>query len=462
MANNSLSGFGSYQQPVYPNNNGSYPQNYASYPQNHNGSYPQNHNGSYPQNYASYPQNHNGSYPQSYPQNHNGYYPQNNAYNAQYQLPTVFQNQPFFSNNNSIQNNQDDGYLKPLVFPNVSNQYFPDHVPMQERINILQAAVLQNERLLFQLAYNKELQLGFNDLERNQNGIIQSDPPKKVNYNTKSSLPAVEFSREKPIDVNSKLQELWKKLEPVYDPSPDETKFFPYSPSYHRFQDIRCTRHSSIDSDGCLNANIVTDTNNPNHPIKTRLNLVASQAPKDQSLFWDAIFKNDYFIIDLTTPNDRIAPYYPVSASDPFKAGNYVITLKDENGITKKYKVFNLVTGVTKDVERVHINNWADYSDASLKTLHELVMKIMATKKGAWLHCRAGVGRTGTAITAALLYEKMMQQKVTKEDLFTIIPEIINKVRNERNPNCVQTFEQFKMLYNYGAFLIDQKSERLS
>lgn len=115
---------------------------------------------------------------------------------------------------------------------------------------------------------------------------------------------------------------------------------------------------------------------------------------------------------------------------EPFEAGNYLITLKEVNGTTKKYEIYNSVTGEKNEIVRFHFDSWSDSSGASLKTLHGMIPKINENK--------------------------------TKDDLFTIIPEIIDKGRNERNPGSVQTFDQFQMLYNYGASLIDEKSKRTS
>lgn len=233
-----------------------------------------------------------------------------------------------------------------------------------------------------------------------------------------------------------------------------------YFPKEHRFSNLQCPQHSSILINGhSLNANTVTRAGKTDHPIKSGMNLIASQAPmkSTEEHFWKYIFDNYFYIIDLTTPNDQITAYYPTNPGAIYKSGPFEIQLTKEDGIKREYRITNTITKEEKTIQRIHCNNWTDFSGGSIPTLDDLVRRMTGENNTFWLHCRAGVGRTGTLITAALLFERIKDNNISKADLFYLIPEIIDQIREERGPGCVQTLEQFNMLFDYGFYLIDQQ-----
>lgn len=270
-------------------------------------------------------------------------------------------------------------------------------------------------------------------------------------------------------NLKQKIAEKWKELEERDTLRTNKGTFLGdkyFKIKEHRFSDIKCPSHSAIlinDHSLCANKVVMNGNSKSKIRFNSNLNLVSSQAPmkSTEPLFWQAIFDDYYFIVDLTTPNDVLRgsiPYYPTVKEQTYEIGPFKIQLTDEDGMIKTYRVENTETKEVKTIKRIHCKTWVDCSAGSLDTLIDLVKKMNDLGNTFWIHCLGGIGRSGTLITAALLYEKIKKEEVSKEALFDLIPYIINKIRKERGPNTVQKLEQFEILFSYGYHLIDQKA----
>lgn len=223
----------------------------------------------------------------------------------------------------------------------------------------------------------------------------------------------------------------------------------------HRFPDVNCPRETAINVDGqYLHANTVVKKG------ESKIHFIASQAPlkKDESLFWKAILDNNFAILDLTTIIDQkagVTKYYPDRIEECISYGQFSVQLKAKNGFFCEYQVTDNSTGVTKNLKRYHFTEWKDFGAVSvplLKNLIETLEKEMGDQ--VWVHCRAGVGRTGTLITAFLLKEKIAKGHVTKENLDDTLINIILELRKRRGPYFVQMPEQLDLLRQFGNVLM--------
>lgn len=243
-------------------------------------------------------------------------------------------------------------------------------------------------------------------------------------------------------------QDLWKKLE-------TSTNLLPIAyledNEDHRFEDVKCPKNTAIIVENhSLHANRMTEG------IATRFDLIASQAPLqgNEALFWQWIFENEYSILDLTTLADQdngVTKYYPEAIDETFQAGPYFIKLIEKEGLLRKYQI--TFENETKEFPRFHLTRWQDFSEGSLEILTELV-KIVEKNPKMLIHCRAGIGRTGTLITAVLLKEKIEKGEITKENFDESLNNLILSLREKRGPGFVQTCAQFEMLRHYGRSIL--------
>lgn len=192
--------------------------------------------------------------------------------------------------------------------------------------------------------------------------------------------------------------------------------------------------------------------------------LVASQTPKEKErlLFWKAIFEGNYTIIDLTTHEDQKADgvkYYPVNVNDKMEFDNFVITLEKVDGFFYHYRVTDGKT--TKQVTRYNFFNWIDHKALTVPLLNKLVEdleKFFGKQAKLWVHCLAGVGRTGTLLTAIILKEKVAE--ITPETADEYLIKLILSLRDDRGENFVFQPVQYSLLREYCKSLVSSVSSK--
>ena len=198
---------------------------------------------------------------------------------------------------------------------------------------------------------------------------------------------------------------------------------------------------------------------------------ISSQYPpvENQALFWQCAFDEGGDILDLMSAEDMIREgdsirYYPTKIEEPFKYANgrqtvtyisaessppegpkglmicpYKVTCVDSKGNPQE-----------KIIKRFQYPRWKDFSATSEAGLTGLVDLLENTKELKIIHCRAGVGRTGTLISAYFLNRGIQSGEVTRENLHSYLFDMIYQLRKQRGPSFVQQEEQLDLLLRYG------------
>lgn len=81
----------------------------------------------------------------------------------------------------------------------------------------------------------------------------------------------------------------------------------------------------------------------------------------------------------------------------------------------------------------------------------------MCSKDNFWVHCRAGMGRTGTLIVAVILKEKIERGEITPANLRESLLKIVLGLRKHRGSAFVQRSTQLNALVEYAQYLFTQK-----
>lgn len=136
--------------------------------------------------------------------------------------------------------------------------------------------------------------------------------------------------------------------------------------------------------------------------------------------------------------------------------------------------------GTAHKFKVLHIDNWPDGGSIGidpLKTIVQQVDRLRATEtEGVWIHCEAGIGRTGTLMAALMskelvksiesnsVYGKKMQHACDKElkvEAFEVGKRLVEHMRKHR-PFMVQTAGQFGSVVDYiFKMLQDWQQKRL-
>ncbi|NGX43134.1 MAG: Tyrosine-protein phosphatase YopH [Chlamydiae bacterium] len=257
-----------------------------------------------------------------------------------------------------------------------------------------------------------------------------------------------------------------------------------------RFSDISCPRETAVEVfvEGCpkyLHANFV-DLRPTDFPAETQSLLgdkaitshIATQAPKDGTYesFWKAALENTNVIVDLTNTGDRskgVREYFPcnVAGGTPEvgerKFGDITVTCVQrkelKNNVTVfQYHVNDNTTGEGREITRIHYLGWPDRGVADIEHLEYLraVEEHISGKyhepRPSFVHCRAGVGRTGAYITSSALREMAKNRVLTADNQFEVINSLILQGREARGKVFVQTHQQLHMIRAFSQNIIDK------
>lgn len=256
--------------------------------------------------------------------------------------------------------------------------------------------------------------------------------------------------------------------------SPQENPeiYLPFSAEHHRFPDISCRQATNVAT--FLHANRIT--------ISGRSQAIACQYPLLSQLesYMGMLFENRTPLLCVLSSVEEIEQSQADAANFPFKEkvmmtsyftvpgqyGSYQtqsVPIKkidfgsDVRGTLYHLSIKDRRSGVSITIPTVHVQNWPDHGampEQALKNLTELIktqqemMCEMYKKMGSRalqdpkkilpvVHCRAGVGRTGTLIAAMAMANLPQQIPLRK---------IITDMRESRNGVMVQTKEQMESL----------------
>lgn len=282
--------------------------------------------------------------------------------------------------------------------------------------------------------------------------------------------PIATFTAEAPMDAASEKENaISTLLHKLRGATCDlQYEYLKQSEALHIHGSIKCPKATAIKvaNDFYLHANRIDSTT------------VGSQMPLQEAIdyFWNEIFKEGFTIVDLTVPEDLSSEmttgipwkYYPetIGKEAMLKCRDLHITLEsDQNGL-KKYRVTNLIGTVSKEITRFHFSTWRDNTLAPLSipefaSLVETVEKLKTSTGGKlWVHCRAGVGRTGTMIGALKLKTAIATGIITKDNLGAELSKIVLELRRCRGPKTVREDAQFRLLYYYAEYLLELSSKK--
>jgi protein tyrosine phosphatase len=252
--------------------------------------------------------------------------------------------------------------------------------------------------------------------------------------------------------------DLWKQLAQITLINHSKADNLSSDEVNHRFQNIASPRHTAVKViNKYLHANHIRIDSSSQKFIATQ-----SPLPKDYELFWNAVYNYDCTIVDLTNMQDRspekgVTDYCPLHLNETKQYGNFSVTLTAVKGSLQKYQVKNLTNGESKEIKRLHFLDWKDFGTITVPELTELVHEVGSSLKTntTLVHCRAGIGRTGTLITASYLKEKIARGIVNSKNLDSALIDLIATLRIQRGPSFVQTQEQFELLRKYGLSLLN-------
>lgn len=195
---------------------------------------------------------------------------------------------------------------------------------------------------------------------------------------------------------------------------------------------------------------------------------ILMQAPKTEAAgdTWHMLFANNTeCVVDLTQPTEvprKADIYYPQRAgqSIDYQSGDktFTVMLKkpgDDLGDGLKryeYQVTDQETGEQKTIFRLHFENWVDMHGVDPEILDKVINetdRITGHDGIAAVHCSAGIGRTGTFVSARAAKHTLEGQQLDLSGAKKTITDLTKTGRQNRNQNFIQKPEQMETLLKY-------------
>lgn len=245
------------------------------------------------------------------------------------------------------------------------------------------------------------------------------------------------------------------------------------------FSAVACPKNTAVivkkgDQNLEIHANRVTLAGNKKaiaamQPIYTSHKDLANLA----SFFRMVAQEPNSFVFDLRSTNDLAAhgnfDYCPAVGGklvipSHVKGGSIEVTtlaVKDHpENETQEVTLQLAVDGQIRQLTVMQFREWPDHGAVTpdqLRNIHHAFSVQERSGKSPIVHCRAGVGRTGTLLTYAKLYEELIEKgkglvlmnsdgKVAKKELRKVVAKAVSEGRLERGPLFVQDISQFKLL----------------
>lgn len=284
----------------------------------------------------------------------------------------------------------------------------------------------------------------------------------------------------------------------ILDPKSAYYNTSPEMGGVSRFRNIRPPLETGIELSNKMpiNANRIV--------IGGRVLGIATQAPTANTLneFWQMISEQKVqLIVDLTSDKDRaekgIPDYRPtnntyqhpdvqlsVTSNEPLYDNLVTVEPLYENihteetseGAAAIYENINTGPSINKEAYKLadvdgerplialHYKKWPDHGVISVKELHTLVQQInqrldeLGHDCQPVIHCNAGVGRSGTILSALSLQKDFAEKKLTESNCDDRVLQTIVEGKQARGGQFVQTAEQAKLVAEFAHSLFDQKA----
>lgn len=207
-----------------------------------------------------------------------------------------------------------------------------------------------------------------------------------------------------------------------------------------------------------------------NVTMKDHCNYVIAQHPGREyaAEFWEMCLQNNVnIVIDLTQKKEvRTDPYYPITKGivdfyDLFY-NKVQVTTTDQPLVLEDYTLYKLTVvnsnNVIKDFIRIYYHEWPDFNIIDIKKALNLISDVDALvadqSEKICVHCRGGVGRSGTFIALRTLKNLIASGDIHPDNFEDKLVEIVEDLRIQRGPLAVMTEGQFTMLYHAAQYLL--------
>jgi len=212
---------------------------------------------------------------------------------------------------------------------------------------------------------------------------------------------------------------------------------------------------------------------------------IVSESPRKETLntFWQTLFDNDVrLIITLVSPLEEGKKHLSLfwqKENFPLFVGDWKVDAIGEGVvernpndskkqiISRLFLAHNSATKKTRVLQQLHYLNWPDMSRPEPKLLEHLISLAIQLnpdrEKPLFVHCAAGIGRSGTFITAHSLCKEMWDahSHFNLKKTPINIPEKLILFRMQR-PCLVSNTGQYESIYQtVDCFVKRMKKERL-
>jgi len=210
-----------------------------------------------------------------------------------------------------------------------------------------------------------------------------------------------------------------------------------------------------------FSGNFVSLVDNGQITIATQKPLPGRIKSDTRGQFWMANFENNSVsVVDLTYKYDNNDDaYYPESLGKKLSYSsngkNINVTLIEETALEDSRDGLHVLSyevetgGETKIIKRIKVDIWPERGilpEGGMLTLVELMGEYINTGDISAVHCTAGIGRTGTIITADQIYRTYKDKKMTTKEADENLEEMVLRGRDQRSPSFVETEEQYEAL----------------
>ncbi|MTI12654.1 hypothetical protein E1189_06390 [Sansalvadorimonas verongulae] len=228
------------------------------------------------------------------------------------------------------------------------------------------------------------------------------------------------------------------------------------SPEGYRFRDVKCPDDTCVnlwlpDEHGTLTAQS-GKIHASYMPVPDKTFAIATQYPKnnEQAMgrFWKTAVQHETsLIVDLTQAADGLTAYYPKTVGKTTVYDGVKVTLTQAEGKRFTYHINDTTTGQTHQVSRLNVDYWVDKEALSVKDLSNLVAYVGDDGfENIMVHCKAGIGRTGTVMTGVALLNMMRKGDINPNKIESTVERVILDMRGARGGRAVQTADQLQLL----------------